>query len=147
MRNYLNAVLSIYLFYTFFPFHSVDKGLAPYINNSMKIVEQKCKPGGYFKGYYNPGKRIIKFEKLEDDVIGYCLKELNSYEISIDPDHWKKSNENGRYQLIMHEISHCVINKKHVDNYENYMYPIEVTLSKEQVEQQFIKDLEEYCGK
>lgn len=143
LKRFSYAILSLYLCANFIPLYYVNKTLKSYHKEILDIVKQYCKPNQYF----NPHRQLIYFETLKDDAVGVCMMNNFSYIIKIDPKNWAISNEDERFEIITHEMAHCLLKKQHVDNSKNYMYYSIAQLNKEIVKEQFITDLEAYCGK
>lgn len=55
----------------------------------------------------------IKFGKLKAPTIGMCYDGGQFNQIQIDPDFWQTMNEDGREQLMYHELGHCVLGQGH----------------------------------
>lgn len=142
LRRISNTVLFVCLLITFFPLRATSNKLTSYVSEVMGIIQTVCKDGKYF----NPPKRIIKFNKLPDNVIGQCsIFYPIGYVIEIDPVYWNKASKDDRFQLVAHEFAHCLLFAKHVDDIHNFMYPELTTLDKEIVIQQLITLAEEKC--
>lgn len=143
IKNVSYSLLSICLYVSYIPFNDIDRQLKPIVKDLMNDVHAHCKPGQYF----NPDKRFIEFANLKDSDVGECTTSKNYYIISIDRRYWYRINEDERYDIMAHELAHCLLFKEHVDNPDNYMYYRTTDLKKAQIKQQFIQDLEEHCGK
>ena len=68
----------------------------------------------YFENTY--GARIltpITFKTLGGTLAGQCIKTNTKSEIVIDDLKWEDFNEGQKEVLILHEIGHCVLNRKH----------------------------------
>lgn len=137
------ALLSGYLFYSFTPVNHVDKALKPIVNDLYKEVYTYCKPGQY----HNPIKRSFIITHLKYPEIGECYVNPSFFIIKVDPDFWHTASNDDKFQLLAHEMAHCLLHKDHVDNPNNYMYYELRKLKKKVVREQFIVDLEEHCGK
>lgn len=55
----------------------------------------------------------IKFGKLKAPTIGVCYDGGQFNQIRIDPDFWETMDENGKEQLMYHELGHCVLGLGH----------------------------------
>lgn len=58
--------------------------------------------------------------KLETEL-AYCQRSPTFRKIVIDKSVWDRLDYNGRYQVVMHELSHCFLNTMHMDKYPHYM--------------------------
>ena len=126
------------------PDRDVDKELEPYVIEYYSLLERRCpskKLGSYPSGNYT-----IKFGE-GDNWIGLCQWKYNGYEITIDKHWWyNESTYNSRSHLMIHELSHCVIEKKHVDNPDHYMYPSITYVPSLVVQAQLQEDMEAFCN-
>lgn len=117
-------------------FHYVNPSLIPYTNETQNIIETYC-TGKIYK-YVSS---VIDFNNLEDDEIGVCNFGKNVYTIEIDKRFWGVATENEKFQLVTHEMTHCLLHVLHLDKKDNYMYPIFTDIPKEKV----ISQLKEIC--
>lgn len=143
MLKNLKYVLLFFCIYVFTPISYCDKTLNPYVQEVLEITNQHCNK----KQYYNPAHTYVYFKKMSGHMIGYCSPKINGYGITVDPLYWKYANEDDRFQLIAHEMTHCILGKDHVDNKHNYMYYSVYPLTKQIIIQQFIENLRSVCGK
>lgn len=143
LKKKFKYVLLFLCIYYFTPINYCNKNLKPYVKEVLEITNKYCTK----KQYYNPLHTYIYFKKLPNNIIGYCSSKINGYGITIDPIYWKYATEADRFQLVVHEMSHCIIGKNHVDNKFNYMYYSLYPLSKQIVTQQFIENLRSVCGR
>ena len=143
MLKKVKYVLLFLCLYSLTPINYCSKDLKPYRNELLALTKQYCKPGQY----YNPAHKFLHFRKMKDHIIGYCSPTLVGYSITIDPTYWNRTSEDDRFQLIAHEISHCILGKDHVEDMHNYMYYSIYPLTKEVVTKQFIENLRSTCGR
>lgn len=61
----------------------------------------------------------INFEPLKGTVVGVCFYIPSGNEIFIDPVYWNNVNENKKRILILHELGHCVLNRRHKNDRHN----------------------------
>lgn len=66
----------------------------------------------------------ILFADLKGPNVGICSRDSNGFLILVDQGSWQNMNEALRYELLAHELSHCMLHMNHSQNTENYMYPI-----------------------
>lgn len=53
----------------------------------------------------------------EDNVIGYCEPWEDAFIIELDQTYWRHAPESERETLILHELGHCVLGRRHRDDY------------------------------
>lgn len=72
---------------------------------------------------YHYGKSVshvpIAFAKLPSDTAGVCFRSFSGFQVSyayikIDQEYWPKMSHIQQRNLIMHELGHCVLQRKHV---------------------------------
>lgn len=108
----------------------------------MNTVKLYCRPDQYF----NPSKKTLIQVSFKKPVIGLCETDAHTFwTISIDMNYWNSNTIDMRYELMVHEMTHCIFLRNHVDNNKNYMYPVIRDLPKEETKKQFIENLKEDC--
>lgn len=141
MLKYVLCILCI--FYFFGPISFDNKTLEVYKVEVLKIIQDHCYPSQY----YNPRKQFVYFKHLTDGVVGQCALNPWYYKIEIDPTYWKHMSEDERFQVMAHEMTHCLLLLDHVDNRYNYMYYMMVDLPKKTVIDQLLVNLKYRCGR
>lgn len=143
MFKQLRTVLCIsYLSYMFVPIHTVNPDLKPYVDEVVTITRMACKDNQY----NHPQHSFVLFKKQRGQVIGICKSTPLNFTVEIDPKYWNRSSGDDKWQLMYHELAHCLLEKEHVNDQHNYMYPSVVKLTKDEVVHQYIQDLKEHCG-
>lgn len=134
-------ILAAILIPNFIPNTNINPELQSYYEDYMGIVNQYCT-----KDQYNQPVRLdIDFENLPDPEIGHCEIRINSYYIKLDRSYWLESNEDARRQLMFHELSHCIIDKDHVNDVSNYMFFMTQPLEPTTVRRQVTDDIKDHC--
>ena len=110
------ALTGLFLFPNLIPFSYVDNELKGY----LKEFKDEIKGCSY--AHANGGIQFVMVfqDKLETEL-AYCQKSLTLRRIVIDKSFWDKLDYSGKYQIVMHELSHCYLNTKHMDKYPHYM--------------------------
>lgn len=116
--EYLFGLLLLSLL-LFLPYRKIDPVLNIYYNTMTYVLNKECPS----KKYYNPRQVEIKFDNLQGQTIGICMKGINKYVIKIDSSWWSEANQDDRFQLAVHELSHCMLNAEHVDISGHFMAP------------------------
>lgn len=67
----------------------------------------------------------ISFGLKDKTKAGVCYKYITNGEVvskyvKINETEWKRLNENQKYNLIYHELGHCILNREHNDNRQEY---------------------------
>jgi hypothetical protein len=125
-----------------FSYKHVEAPLVEYVRDYNYLLKYHCpkiKPSNHYS---------IRLEnKLDEQTwVGVCTYKLNGYSIEILRAYWTHANETQRRQLVYHELSHCILNRKHeLDNSAHYMYPVIEDIPYNVYVQQTIDDIEEYC--
>lgn len=110
------------------------------VYNTIKLY---CKPGQYF----NPKSKTLYKSDLESPIIGICSTDAEDYfKIYVDRNYWDHASEDYRYELMAHEMTHCLFFENHVEDSKHYMYYQIRDLTKEQTKQQLIEFLKKKCN-
>ena len=120
-------------------FH-VPKEVKNYYNEYVSYIPHDCR-----RKVFRFNKFNIKFSPLGGDFIGFCNKMFRERKIILDTQYWKWMSEADKKQLLFHELSHCLINKNHVEDMTNYMYPTAYTVPEEIFVAQVKEDIKNYC--
>lgn len=127
-----------------FAYQSVDPILEPYVFDYYEIFKERCPNKAKEAG----NMYSIQFVDKNDDWIGVCMFRFNGYKIYINKNWWDNTAiEQDRRQLMYHELAHCVIDKMHVNDPNNYMYPSIQPLYYEDYIKQVESDIDAYCAK
>lgn len=120
-----------------------DMGIKETYMEILGIVKLYCKPDQYF---YPDSIKLIR-KSMEYPVIGACETDNHTFfNIYIDTKFWKGASKDTQFNLMTHEMSHCLFFRNHVDNPLNFLYyAINRDLTKEEVTQQLIANLNEDC--
>jgi len=140
MGTILFGLTFVFTFIFAVPSHYVDPELKPYVDDYMALLDQTC-PG---KVRYNNQFIVVK-TKLDEKYIGMCTNLLDYRKIEVDTAFWNQADEYERRQLMYHELAHCVLNKKHVEGFDNYMYYRKNDVLPYLLESQVVLDMKEWC--
>lgn len=133
------AVLFLLLFLAI-PYNYVDNELNPYVYEYKQLYRHGCG-----KELEEPYKYMVKFANLPSPIVGLCQNLNVSMVILIDPDYFKKYTEVDRKSLMFHELSHCHLDKRHVDNSKNYMYDEMISIDEDELNRQTLEDIKNFC--
>lgn len=143
----LEAILILFSVAVASPYVSVDSKLKPYHDEYMRMVKEVCRPGEYNK----PIKRVVGFgdtaavDKDSPDAIGWCLSTNLGYKIMIDRKFWLSLDTDEKFQLMAHEMSHCVLGLEHRLHGYDYMAPAFFKLEPRIMRDQVRLDIEARC--
>lgn len=60
------------------------------------------------------GQIEITFAKLPSRIAGYCIVPfIGQRYIQLDTEYWARASEDDRLSLMLHELGHCALNRKH----------------------------------
>jgi Zn-dependent peptidase ImmA (M78 family) len=130
---------AIILFFTI-PLNNIDKDLNVYYAEFMALGKEQCNK------IQKPNQFSIRFSKLTDDNIGLCTVYLHRKEILIDENYWTISNLETKKQLMFHELTHCILNKHHIDTEDNYMNPYLIQLPEDVLYNQVKENMTQFCN-
>lgn len=124
------------------PERNIDPELKPFVDSYISLIESQC-PGKFkYNHQFN-----VRFGKLEYPVIGLCFSPFDTRNITIDPNNWQSESDSGKLALMYHELSHCILDKNHVDNKKNYLYHSSVDLTSMEVVNQTVGDIKDWCSR
>lgn len=123
------------------PIKHIDSELKSYNDEFLGLLKGNCN-----KDLTTFNRQvIIRKGSLDYPVVGLCVRGLTNLFIIVDKDAWSSYTETQRYQLFMHEATHCYLNFKHQQNVFNYMNDYLVNLDKDSVTNQVIDNIKEAC--
>lgn len=145
MRIKFRYIIYIIFFLLYVPIKIIHKDYYNYYQEYQNLLKNYCPSHNFYVNQViiQPGN----LDPVHTSIIGTCFNgKILSSIIIIDKSFWEIASNDQKYQLIMHEMSHCFINKRHIDNPFNYMYPYnDETLTKEVTKNQVINDIKEIC--
>lgn len=130
----------ILLLLTITPFLYVNKDIRPSYNKFETMLHNHC-------DISNPPQFIIRFGETKD-AVGYCTYGRYHRVIMIDRNFWNRTDELTHDILVFHELTHCVLDKEHSIDPNNYMYfQLPVALSRAEFYNQVNEVMDEACKK
>jgi hypothetical protein len=150
----LIGVIVVFLGAIHIPERTVDKELEPYFTDFKHLVSYGCPSKKLLR---DPGRQRIIFEEFPEtsEAVGVCRTFLNISDIKIDSMYWKFANEDTKYQLVMHELTHCYLKNSmtpilasyplHTQDERHYMFYRINFLSKWETQRQVIEVARFYC--
>jgi hypothetical protein len=61
------------------------------------------------------------------ETVGECVSWSNgARQINIDPTYWSTLSQDGRIELMYHELGHCALNLQHINTYLQYGCPTSI---------------------
>lgn len=96
----------------------IDKSINVHYTHYMRLVDEFCTKDQYF----NPISYNITLKSLERPYIGFCHYIGSYYEITLSRSYWMTSSDDDRFQLLAHELTHCLFEAEHTDDPNNFMY-------------------------
>lgn len=131
-------VLSLFAIIVVDKYHAkfeVEQSLAPYYEEFTAKVP--C---------YKPARQIeIVYGQLEEPTIGLCETYPFGWKITVDGVYWNRASDLDKYELMTHELTHCVLNKMHTNDPNDYMYPEKTFIMNLDMERQLQDNIKEYC--
>lgn len=145
----LYITLGWLIFSTFIePKEKIDPELRHFYDEFNKLVKDNCNKRGIIS---NPSRIKIEFidyineRKDSNVVIGQCQLGLFKYRVIIHRKWYASSTLLERYNLLYHELSHCILKLQHIDDYNNFMYPEMVILPYDKLKQQVVNEIKAIC--
>lgn len=125
------------------PLHVVDDRLSPVLHEVEFHAMAKCE----IQKPYRFSAIIVSSALMPSESLGYCFKGPLTSTIVINEGHWNKLDAAGKFQVMAHEWAHCMIDKKHVNDYHNYMNSFYMEIAYLDTVEQLRYDVEEYCDR
>lgn len=141
LRLIRNVLLGIVIYIYFIPYTHTNEVLIPYTTKVMNIVNTYCNKNQYSSALH----KYVYFHKLDKDEVGECTFGYNKFVIKIDNSFLQRANEDEKYEVIFHEMYHCLFFKDHVTDPNNYMFYRIAHLNKETIVKQFTDDVKKIC--
>jgi hypothetical protein len=123
------------------PINKIDPKTKAMYKEYISYIPKDCRSKAL-----RQNKIVIRFEALDSDFIGYCNKVFKERIILLDVNYWRWTSTEDQKQLLFHELSHCLLNKEHVEDITNYMYPAQYSLPMALVIEQVKMDIETFCS-
>jgi hypothetical protein len=139
-------IISIFisLMYLFFPLKIINPELQPYYNHFMMTAKAYCDE----RDLNQPDRIEIDFSSTMDrNILGYCMRYGDlSYFLKIQKQFWDRATDAEKYQLVIHELTHCVMREGHSDDRKHYMYYAMNSLTIEETSKQLNDFLLQKCS-
>lgn len=120
----------------------IESAVKPHYIEFMSLVTQYCKEDQYFHPHFK-----IQFRHLPNSIIGLCSIYPRSFIVYFDKKFWDDNEDLARFQLVAHELSHCILGLEHVKDPYNYMAPSFINISKKELYNQIKEVLKRKCSK
>lgn len=127
--------------FVYFPIKRIDPALKGYYDYYQELKNEVCPS----LKLYKPAKIIIDFGMKSGPYIGICYRSNIGFHITVDRQWWDHEDEQDRFQLMMHELSHCMLGLDHIEDPSNYMYPSFMYLDKDTVIQELTANFKAQC--
>lgn len=152
LKRMFLSIIFLQLIFLLAPVNYVDKELKPYYDQYMTFVNGYCDKDDYFY----PNKVSIKIADIRQQdpdsilqTIGYCESDstslMKSFNIVIDRSSFNNMTKLERFQLVAHEMRHCLFLADHSLDPSNYMYPEMQSISEYQLYSQIVDDISRSC--
>jgi hypothetical protein len=136
------AVSLLLLFSCAPPEHVYDDAFTPYVVKFKEMRKESCSS---YDEDLDQSHQFIKFETLMPSYLGLCAMGPDSFTIKIDKGFWSRASEDERYEVIMHELTHCFLYMGHINEKNHYMNPNEQRITKEMVDKQMVDIFKSKC--
>ena len=145
LKYFLLSLLVVISVSELIPSKHIDKEIQPYYDLYMKIVNTYCTP----KQYWFPRKVKVQFGNLLDkdsEVIGVCAYAYpRRFVITLDKQFFEFVPEVQKFQVLAHEMRHCLFLADHSQDPGNYMAPYFPILPAEVLIKQVTEDIKNSC--
>lgn len=125
----------------------IDEQLKPYQTEYFNLIKYNCPTLEFFY----PSRVEIKFGDLPEGVIGLCEANSVKFKVTIDEEFWNRKEvlvdkESDRYQLVMHELTHCMLRLDHIDIGTHFMASYLLPIKKEKTKEQLTEIIKVLCN-
>ncbi len=114
--------------------------VTPYYNEYKLLVDFYCKESQYFNVKFK-----VDWSEFPGEVIGLCQILPNSFKITIKKSYWDKSIDIDKFQLLSHELQHCLFREEHVNYYGHFMSEYQIHIDHDILYSQIRRLLSERC--
>lgn len=130
LKIVLYTMVSLFIISILFPLtNNVDYALKPYVDEVYEGIDEVCSEHRYIPKNYNILFADIK--KVSPNVLGVCSFYGPSFTILIDRDNfYNYLTEDERFTLVAHEMLHCFLGERHVNDPGSIMNPYITQISK-----------------
>ena len=118
----------------------IDPEVKPLYKQYIHLAPKSCRDK-----LLDYNKITVKFDTLGASFIGICKEHFRERIIVLDRGFWLGVNDENRQQLFFHEMSHCFLGKDHVDDIDNYMFPVHFPVPHGKFLSQVKADIKEFC--
>lgn len=63
--------------------------------------------------YDEPNKFEVVLGEMPDDLLGICFPNEQKALVILNEEHWNRSNDLEREELVFHELGHCLLGRPH----------------------------------
>lgn len=124
-------------------YKSVDPILEPYVFDYYQLFKEQCP----VKFKETTSSYTIDFIPDNKTYVGVCMLRLHGFRLHVNREWWdNEASLLDKRQLIYHELSHCVLDKDHVNDIHNYMYPIIYPVPYDVYVSQVKSDMKAFCN-
>lgn len=123
-----------------FIIQKIDPKAEPFFNEFVSYIPDSCKQKAFD---YN--KIVIEFDTLGLNFIGVCKERFRERKILLDKEFWRTATEEDKKQLAFHEFAHCFLERDHVNDFRNYMFPVQYSMPNSLLLIQLKDDINEFC--
>lgn len=121
---------------------TVDEAFKPYV----KVIKRDIKTFCSKDEFQHKNFRIL-FSTLPGHEVGLCVRNHSGFRIFIDPLSWETMGVASRYEVLAHEMSHCMLHLDHTADKQSYMNPyLRKSFSINETRLQMISEIGKVCS-
>lgn len=123
----------------------IEKELIPFLEEWKTLYKKACnKP---IDQLVPPGLSLILLRPTKAGVLGVCYYSYGrGFEIHISPGLLVSPDwDNKMRTVVFHEFTHCMLNVKHTEDPNNYMFKYITEMDEETLNAQVLQNLREHC--
>lgn len=130
LKLILYTMVSLFIISILFPItNNVDSKLKPYVDEVYEGIDAVCSGHRYIPRNFNI--QFSDLNKINSNVLGVCLFYGPSFTILIDREYFfGLLTEDERFTLVAHEMLHCFMGERHVNDPGSIMNPYITQISK-----------------
>lgn len=123
----------------------IEKELVPFLEDWKTLYKKACNKS--IDQLIPSGINFIFLRPTKEGVLGVCYYSRGTgFEIHISPGLLIDPDWDAKLKtVVFHEFTHCMLNMKHSDDANNYMFKYILETDEETLNEQVLQNMREHC--